>query len=99
MDGGFRLRSLAARPEANLLVRDVAAALPFHRDVLGAEVVYGDPDFAVLRWHGPPEVWDVPHRPKAVRPTASPRRPGGTDIYLLDADGYCWVPDAPLRDR
>ena len=33
----------------NLLVRDVAAALPFHREVLGAELIYSDPDFAVLR--------------------------------------------------
>ena len=33
----------------NLLVRDIAAALPFHREVLGAEVIYSDPDFAVLR--------------------------------------------------
>src|SRR6266545_873710 len=34
----------------NLLVRNIAAALPFHRAVLGAEVVYSDPDFAVLRY-------------------------------------------------
>lgn len=33
----------------NLLVGDIEAALPFHREVLGAEVVYSDPDFAVLR--------------------------------------------------
>ena len=33
----------------NLLVRDIDAALPFHREVLGAEVVYSDPDIAVLR--------------------------------------------------
>ncbi|MFQ5784493.1 MAG: VOC family protein [Alphaproteobacteria bacterium] len=33
----------------NLLSRDVAAALRFHREVLDAEVVYCDPDFAVLR--------------------------------------------------
>ena len=33
----------------NLLVRDVARSLPFHCEVLGAEVVYSDPDFAVLR--------------------------------------------------
>src|ERR671925_198057 len=35
----------------NLLVRDIARALSFHREVLGAVVVYSDPDFAVLR-HG-----------------------------------------------
>ena len=33
----------------NLLVRDVEVALPFYRDVLGADVVYSDPDFAVVR--------------------------------------------------
>lgn len=38
----------------NLLVGDIARALPFHREVLGAEVVYSDPDFAVLR-HGDAE--------------------------------------------
>ena len=34
----------------NLLVRDIAAALPFHREVLGAKLVYSDPDIAVLRY-------------------------------------------------
>lgn len=34
----------------NLLVRDVAAALPFHHHVLAAFVVYHDEDFAVLRF-------------------------------------------------
>jgi uncharacterized glyoxalase superfamily protein PhnB len=33
----------------NLLVRDVARSLPFHREVLEAQVIYSDPDFAVLR--------------------------------------------------
>jgi len=33
----------------NLLVHDVARAIRFQRAVLGAEVVYSDPDFAVLR--------------------------------------------------
>jgi catechol 2,3-dioxygenase-like lactoylglutathione lyase family enzyme len=44
---GRSLRGLTV----NLLVHDIARALPFHREVLGAEVVYSDPDFAVLR-HG-----------------------------------------------
>jgi catechol 2,3-dioxygenase-like lactoylglutathione lyase family enzyme len=35
----------------NLLVRDISRSLPFYRDVLGAQAVYSDPDFAVLR-HG-----------------------------------------------
>ena len=33
----------------NLLVRDIETALAFQREVLGAEIVYSDPDFAVLR--------------------------------------------------
>lgn len=36
----------------NLLVKDVAVALRFQRQVLDAEVVYSDPDFAVLRGYG-----------------------------------------------
>ena len=36
----------------NLLVRDVGAALMFQQEVLGAEIVYHDPDFAVLRAFG-----------------------------------------------
>ena len=36
----------------NLLVRDIEQALVFQREVLGAEVVYSDPDFAVLRGYG-----------------------------------------------
>ncbi len=33
----------------NLLVRDIAVALPFHRQVLGAKLIYSDPDIAVFR--------------------------------------------------
>lgn len=33
----------------NLLVRDIAMALPFHRQVLGATLIYSDPDIAVFR--------------------------------------------------
>jgi catechol 2,3-dioxygenase-like lactoylglutathione lyase family enzyme len=36
----------------NLLVRDLGRSLDFHREVLGAEVVYHDPDFAVVRAQG-----------------------------------------------
>jgi catechol 2,3-dioxygenase-like lactoylglutathione lyase family enzyme len=38
----------------NLLVRDSARSLPFYREVLAAQVVYHDPDFAVLH-HGEAE--------------------------------------------
>ena len=44
-------RSLAGLG-VNLLVRNVDAALPFQREVLDAEVVYSDPDVAVLRRQG-----------------------------------------------
>ncbi|MCP5149510.1 MAG: VOC family protein [Ectothiorhodospiraceae bacterium] len=33
----------------NLVVREIERALPFQREVLGATVVYADPDIAVLR--------------------------------------------------
>jgi catechol 2,3-dioxygenase-like lactoylglutathione lyase family enzyme len=46
-DYGRSLRGLGI----NLLVRDVARSVAFAREVLGATVVYSDPDFAVLR-HG-----------------------------------------------
>lgn len=47
-DYGRSLRGLTV----NLLVRDIAAAVAFQRDVLGAQVVYADADFAVLRAGG-----------------------------------------------
>src|SRR5712691_502743 len=34
----------------NLLVREVAASLPFFTEVLGLKVVYSDPDFAALEF-------------------------------------------------
>lgn len=36
----------------NLLVPDIDAERPFQTDVLGADEVYADPDFAVYRGHG-----------------------------------------------
>ena len=40
---GRTLRGLSL----NILVHEIAAALVFQRDVLGVEVIYSDPDFAV----------------------------------------------------
>ena len=37
----------------NLLVKDVARAVAFEREVLGAALAYADADFAVLRWRAP----------------------------------------------
>jgi catechol 2,3-dioxygenase-like lactoylglutathione lyase family enzyme len=118
----------------NLLVRDIATALPFHREVLGAEVIYSDPDFAVLRhweaeWmlHADHTYLAHPLHPTlagaeargvgaelrlhgrdpdkaeaAARQLGYPVLAGSADkphglreVYLLDADGYLWVPDVP----
>jgi catechol 2,3-dioxygenase-like lactoylglutathione lyase family enzyme len=51
MSGAQYARTLRALT-VNLIVRDIEAALAFERGVLGAEVVYSDPDFAVVRAHG-----------------------------------------------
>ncbi len=118
----------------NLVVRDVAASVRFCHEVLGAEVVYSDPDFAVFRcgeaeWMVHADHTYIEH---ALHPLLAPsqqrgigaelrlhgcdpdqaeaaaRRLGfavlaGTtdkphglrEAYLLDADGYIWVPDVP----
>ena len=127
---GRSLRALTV----NLLVRDIAAALSFHREVLGAEVVYSDPDFAVLRYGEAEWMLHADHTyeahplhlslvealPRGVgaelrlhgrnpdAAEAAARRLGFTvlvatmdkphglrEVYLLDADGYLWVPDVP----
>ncbi|MGE3539277.1 MAG: VOC family protein [Candidatus Tectimicrobiota bacterium] len=118
----------------NLLVRDINASLPFHREVLGAEVVYSDPDFAVLHYADVGWMLHADHtylahplhpsltqeQPRGVgaelrlhgrdpdAAEAAARRLGYTvlarstdkphglrEVYLLDVDGYLWVPDVP----
>ena len=118
----------------NLLVRNIAAALPFHCEVLGAEVVYSDPDFAVLRYgevewmlhadhtylehplqtsldaaggrgvgaelrlHGrdPDAAEAAARRLGCVVLASTTDKPHGLrEVYLLDVDGYLWVPDVP----
>ncbi len=132
-DYGRSLRGLGL----NLLTRDMVAALPFHREVLEAEVVYNDPDFAVLRrgdveWmlHADHTYLDHPlhahlalgqargvgaelrlhgRDPDAaeaaacrlgftVLATAQDKPHGLREVYLLDADGYLWVPDVPIAE-
>src|SRR5262249_54936204 len=44
-DYGRSLKGLGV----NLVVRDVSRSIAFARNVLGAETIYGDKDFAVLR--------------------------------------------------
>ena len=120
----------------NLLVRDVAAALAFHREVLDAEVVYDDPDFAVVRRGNAEWMLHADHtyrehplhgslRPDIARGIGAEIRLHGRDpdaaeavardlgytvldgaadkphglreVYIVDADGYLWVPDVPLE--
>jgi catechol 2,3-dioxygenase-like lactoylglutathione lyase family enzyme len=120
----------------NLLVRDIARSLPFQCEVLGAQVVYRDPDFAVLRYgevewmlHADHTYLDHPlhaslsedlprgvgaelrlHGRNPDEAEAAARRLGATvlasatdkphglrEVYLIDADGYLWVPDIPLQ--
>jgi catechol 2,3-dioxygenase-like lactoylglutathione lyase family enzyme len=119
----------------NLLVRDISRSLPFHREVLGAEVVYSDADFAVLRYgavewmlHADHTYLDHPlhasladETPRgvgaelrlhgcdpdeaeamarqlgfAVLAAAVDKPHGLREAYLVDVDGYVWVPDIPL---
>jgi catechol 2,3-dioxygenase-like lactoylglutathione lyase family enzyme len=116
----------------NLLVRDIGQSLPFHREVLGAQVVYSDPDFAVLRCGGAEWMLHADHTyldhplhaslseggPRGVgaelrlhgrdpdEAESAARRLGFTvlasatdkphglrEVYLIDPDGYLWVPD------
>lgn len=118
----------------NLLVRDITRSLPFHREVLGAQVVYSDADFAVLRYgevewmlhadhtyqdhplhaslseeaprgvgaelrlHGrdPDAAEAMAHRLGFTVLAGSIDKPHGLrEAYLVDPDGYLWVPDIP----
>jgi len=128
----------------NLLVKDVARAVAFETQVLGATMVYADADFAVLRWRAPstPEAvtseWML-HADHtygshpllgltgdgAIRGAGAELRLHGCDpdaavaraerlghvvlaaaadkphglreAYVVDPDGYVWVPDVPTR--
>ena len=119
----------------NLLVRDIAAALPFHREVLDAKEVYSDVDFAVfrrgaaewnlhadhtydqhplyprlagggarglgaeLRLHGrDPDAAEAAARAlgMTIMAVAADKPHGLREAYILDLDGYIWVPDVPL---
>ena len=84
----------------NLLVRDVAAALRFQLEVLGAQAIYSDPDFAVLQ-HGEAEwmlhadhtccragdgigVIETPLSVAIPPKRAGPFAPSGSRVYCLD---------------
>lgn len=121
----------------NLLVQDIGVSLAFQKDVLGAEVVYGDPDIAVLRFrdaewmlhadhtyedhplHGSlnsdiprgigaelrlhgrdPDAAEAAARELGytVLDGASDKPHGLREAYLIDPDGYIWVPDIPTTE-
>lgn len=128
-------RSLAGLG-VNLLVEDVERAIAFERAVLGAEPVYADPDFAVMRGHGAEWMLHADHtydrHPLRRRTAESRTRGSGLELrlhgcdpdqaeaaalaagyevlasaadkphglreaYIVDPDGYVWVPDIPTR--
>jgi len=117
----------------NLLVRRVARAVDFLRDVLGFAVLRQSDDYAVLAWRGRlfqlhADATYAAHPLPAHLPEAGLRgagvelrlyqtdpdqaeqraRDGGYEVlqaaadkphglrecFLLDPDGYCWVPSA-----
>ena len=120
----------------NLIVRQIETAIAFQREVLGATVVYSDPDFAVLQGYGGEWMIHADHTYQGTafektlagverrgtgielrlhgcdpdRAEQAARRLGFTVIaattdkphgmreaYLMDADGYVWVPDVPVK--
>ena len=115
----------------NLLVKDMDPAIAFQKTVLQAEVVYADPDFAVLKGYGGLWMLHADHTysdhplkgslddetPRGVGaelriyncdPDAAEARArdagymvlagamdkphGLREAYILDDDGYLWVP-------
>jgi len=119
----------------NLLVRDIARALAFHTEVLDAETIYSDVDFAALRFGAAQWMLHADHtydthplgaslgadvvRGLGVELRVHGRDPdaaeaaarrldfhvlqGATDkphglreAFLVDDDGYLWVPDIAL---
>ena len=74
----------------NLLVRDIARALVFQREVLGATVVYSDPDFAVLCAHGAEWSLHADHtygaHPFAAHTASAGQRGAGVELRLHGCD-------------
>lgn len=76
----------------NLLVRDVAASLPFFTEVLGLRAEYSDPDFAALE--GGPGVrmmlhadHTLDHLPLEMARLSAPGKRGtGAEIRILGLD-------------
>jgi uncharacterized glyoxalase superfamily protein PhnB len=76
----------------NLLVREVQAALPFYRDVLGATVRYADVDFAALNLQGTDFMLHADHsydnHPLHTRllQAGSERRGTGAELRVMGID-------------
>ncbi|HYM66955.1 MAG TPA: VOC family protein [Patescibacteria group bacterium] len=79
----------------NLLVKDIAASVPFFGEVLGLESLYSDPDFAAFRgpggWHLMLHAdHTLDHSPLETARLAAPGKRGtGAEIRImgLDPDG------------
>ena len=119
------------------MVRDVPGALMFQIEVLGAEVVHSDPDFAALRGYGAewmlhadhtysshplkgsldedlargigaelrlygrdPDIAEARARELGfeVLAGALDKPHGLREAYIIDQDGYLWVPGVPLTE-
>ena len=80
----------------NLIVRDVAASVPFYRDVLGMTVHYSDEDMAALQLERTQIVLHADHtydkQPWARRLAQPGKRGLGAEIRILGID-----PDAAER--
>ena len=80
----------------NLIVRDVAASVPFYRDVLGMTVHYADLDMAALQLDTTQIVLHADHtydkQPWAGRLAVAGKRGFGAEIRILGID-----PDAAER--
>jgi catechol 2,3-dioxygenase-like lactoylglutathione lyase family enzyme len=84
---GRLLRGLSV----NLIVRDVAAALPFYTEILGLRLHYSDPDFAALA--GEDRIRITLHadhtydsQPEASRLATPGKRGTGAEIRLMGFD-------------
>ena len=89
-------RGLRSGLGVNLLVRDIAIAAGFQRDVLGARIIYWDADFAIMRGSG--AEWMLHHdRTYARHPLSgvvkgAETRGAGVELRLYGTD-----PDAAER--
>ena len=127
---GRSLRGLTV----NLLVQDIGTSLVFQQDVLGVEIVYSDPDIAVLQFRDAEWMLHADHTyedhplhgslssdiPRGIGTElrlhgrdpdkaetaarelgytilegASDKPHGLREAYVIDPDGYTWVPDIP----